>query len=326
MKTEDLNEQGDFEKRSLNCFETLLHGYRRAKNSGIGESEADSLEGRMTHLPTDPFSRKLMKLFNYDYLVLSESIENIIEKALRIRDAMQDRQRFVQINEQYYRLPLLPKDTFLKKLEVYNNEGELCYVLKGRLQVSFTALCSRVMHGKNKSPVFSLKKKTEYHKKLEIYYYSDHVTLSSTDREDYYNFFCDYFGKLQFLKYLNARSVRQSVSACQSSSFSPKAFDGFLRLTAPRQVLWVYFLFRLMGLKLRVNAEIATMTRFLHILNHMNIEDYKNSYFYKLASKAPYVKDDRHLLKELEFVKISFQKSNLPTGDIEKEIVNLVTN
>lgn len=99
-----------------------------------------------------------------------------------------------------------------------------------------------------------------------------------------------------------------------------------LNLTSSQQVLWAYFLFRLMGLKLRVNVEAAIITRFLLIVNRTELDDYKKSYFYKLVSKAPYVKEDKNLLADLETVRLHFQKGNLPTGDIEKEILNLITN
>jgi hypothetical protein len=75
-----------------------------------------------------------------------------------------------------------------------------------------------------------------------------------------------------------------------------------------------------------VNVEAAIITRFLLILNRTELDDYKKSYIYKLVSKAPYVKEDKNLLADLETVRLHFQKGNLPTGDIEKEILNLITN
>ncbi len=106
---------------------------------------------------------------------------------------------------------------------------------------------------------------------------------------------------------------------------TPKALEEALNLSSSQQVLWAYFLFRLMGLKLRVNVEISIITRFLHIVNKIDLEEYKNSYFYKLVSKAPYVKEDKKLLHDLEIIRLHFQKSNLPIGEIEKEILNLIT-
>ena len=73
-------------------------------------------------------------------------------------------------------------------------------------------------------------------------------------------------------------------------------FSEIQSLTSSQQVLWGYFFFRIIGLRLRVNVEVAVLTRFLHVLNNIELEDYKNSYFYKLLSKAPYVKEDRNLL------------------------------
>ncbi len=107
---------------------------------------------------------------------------------------------------------------------------------------------------------------------------------------------------------------------------SPQALDRILKLSSSQQVLWAYFLFRLMGLQLRVNMEVSMMTRFLLIVNRTSLDEYKNSYFYKLVQKAPYVKNDKKLLADLEMIKLHFQQSNLPTGDIDNEILKLITN
>ncbi len=64
----------NFEKKSLATFEKLLQGYRRATQSSAWESNMNELVGKLTHLPTDPFPIKLMELFDYNYLVLSEDI------------------------------------------------------------------------------------------------------------------------------------------------------------------------------------------------------------------------------------------------------------
>jgi len=84
-----------FEKDSLVTFEKLLQGYRKAKQSSAWEDKLDLLVDKMTHLPTDPFSQKLMRLFNYNYLVVSEPIDDIIEKSLKIREQMKHTQRYV---------------------------------------------------------------------------------------------------------------------------------------------------------------------------------------------------------------------------------------
>ena len=327
MKEDELNLSEKFERDCLAVFEKLLQGYRKAKQSGIWESNMDGLVNKLTHLPTAPFPGELMRLFDYNYLVLSEDIKEIIDKAIAIREQMKHTKRFVKIYERYYSLPFLPKNTHLKRLEVSNHEGELCYLLEGKLRVRLKKLLRWLLPGRKKTQlqdVFTFKQKTTQFKNLEIYYYSPYVDLSSTSPEDYYTFFCDYYGKIQFNRYFSTKEILTLVPN-QIFNQSPKALEEVLNLSRSQQVLWAYFLFRLMGLKLRVNVEVAIVTRFLHIVNRIKLDDYKNSYYYKLVSKAPYVKEDKNLLRDLETIRFHFQKSNLPTGDIEKEILNLVT-
>ena len=317
-----------FEKDCLAIFEKMLQGYRRANQSSVWESNMDGLVDKLTHLPNDPFPIKLMELFDYNYLVLSESIECIIEKALVIREQMKHTQRFVKVNERYFSLPFLSQNTHLKRLEVFNHEGELCYLLVGKLRISFSKLLPLLMPGNKKvqiQDVLTFKQKTIQYKKLEIYYYSPFIDLSTINLNNYYDFFCDYYGKIQFVKYFSSKD-KASVTPGLNLKHSPKALEEILNLTSSQQVLWAYFLFRLMGLKLRVNVEVAILTRFLLIVNRTDLDEYKNSYFYKLVSKAPYVKEDKNLLSDLETIRLHFQKSNLPTGDIEKEILKLITN
>jgi hypothetical protein len=318
----------NFERDSLAAFEKLLQGYKKANQSLAWESNLDELVEKLTHLPTAPFPTQLMKLFDYNYLILSESIESIIEKALQIREQMQHKQRFVRMEEQYFSLPFLPKNTHIKNLKVFNHEGELCYHLVGKLYIELNRLLLCFRPGKKKlsfQDIIKFKQKSIQLKDLEIYYYSPFLDLTTTTPQSYYDFFCDYYGKTQFLKYFTSKELI-SLTLENTLRNTPKALEEMLNLTSSQQVLWAYFLFRLMGLKLRVNVEAAIITRFLLIVNRTELDDYKKSYFYKLVSKAPYVKEDKNLLADLETVRLHFQKGNLPTGDIEKEILNLITN
>jgi len=322
----------NFERDSLTAFEKMLQGYKKAKQSLVWESNMDDLIERMTHLPTAPFPTELMKLFDYNYLVLSDDISTLIQKALQMREQMQHTQRFVHIEEKYYSLPFLPKNTFLKKLKVFNNEGELCYQQIGKLYIRFNRLLIWILPGRKSfsfHDIFTFKQKSIQLRDLEIYYYSPFLDLTTTDPQCYYDFFCDYYGKTQFLKYFNTKDI---ISFALDNSFdntlhnTPKALEEILKLTSSQQVLWAYFLFRLMGMKLRLHIDAAMMTRFLLIVNRNDLEDYKKSYFYKLVSKAPFVKEDKKLLADLETIRLHFQKSKLPTGDIDEEILNLITN
>ncbi len=316
----------DFEKDCLAVFENLLQGYRKAKDTAVWESKVDNLVEKLTHLPTAPFPIELMKLFDYNYLVQSEDINSIIEKALVLREQMKHTRRYVTIKERYFSSLLLPNNTHLKRLEVYNNEGELCYLQVGKIRVRPKVLLQWVLPGHKYitiQDVVNFSQKSINLKKLEIYYYSPFVDLSSTNHQDYYNFFCDYFGKIQFLKYFNSNGKVDDYPVLQQPT--PRKFEEILRLTSAQQVLWAYFLFRLLGLKLRVEVTSAALARFLCVVNGISLDGYKNSYFYTLLDKAPYIKKDKNLLVDLEVIRLHFQERNLPTGDIEKVIIEIVT-
>ncbi|MCK4922001.1 MAG: hypothetical protein KAS71_13210, partial [Bacteroidales bacterium] len=211
---------------------------------------------------------------------------------------------------------------------VFNHEGELCFLQVGKLRVRYGKLLKCIIPG-NKNVLlqdaFRFRQKSVQYKKLEIYYYSPFLDLSTTNPDSFYDFFCDYHGKIQLINYL-ATKDKVSIIPDVNHTHYPQALENILSLTSSQQVLWAYFLFRLIGLKLRVNIEVAMLTRFLLIVNRTDLNEYKNSYFYKLVSKAPYVKEDNKLLPDLETIRVYFQQSNLPTGDIEKEILNLITN
>lgn len=318
----------NFERDSLAAFEKLLQSYKKADQTLAWESNLNELVGKLTHVPTAPFPTQLMKLFDYNYMVLSEDIESIIEKALLIREQMQDKQRFICMEEDYFSLPFFPKHTHIKKLKVYNHEGELCYHLIGKIYLELNRLLFWFSPGKNKlsfHDIIKFKHKTIHLRDLEIYYYSPFLDLTTTEPQHYYKFFCDYYGKTQLLKYFSTKEII-SLTPDNHLRNTPKALEEILKGSSSQQVLWAYYLFRLMGLKLRINVEVVIITRFLLILNRIEIDYYKKSYCYKLVSKAPYIKDDKKLLVDLETVRLHFQKSNLPTNDIDKEILNLIRN
>jgi hypothetical protein len=286
------------------------------------------LVDKLTHLSNAPFPIKLMELFNYNFLVLSESIESIIEKALAIREQMKHTQRFVDVHERYFSLPFLSSNKHLKRLEVFNHDGELCYLQIGKIRFNLIKLLKWLISGnKDVMPedAICFKQKSIQYKYLEIYYYSPFLDLSTTNPINYYNFFCDYYGKIQLINYLASKDKACSTSEI-ALNHSPQALQKVLSLSSSQQVLWGYFLFQLIGLQLRVNVEVAILTRFLLLVNRTNPDEYRNSYFYKLVQKAPRVKEDKKLLSDLEIIRMHFQRSNLPTGDIENEILKLITN
>ncbi len=318
-----------FERDSLGVFEKLLQGYQKAQKSIAWESNMDSLIDKMTHLPTAPFPSELMKMFDYNYLILSEDISTIIQKALVIRRSMEHKRRYVRIEKRYYTCPCLPKETYLKWIKVFNHEGDLCYHENRKIDIKWNRLLNCFFTRTNKTffqNVFTFEQKVLVQKNLEIYHYSPFVDLTQKDPISYYNFFCDYYGKTQFLKYFSTKDTVVSNSLDTSYINKASTLEEVRKLTSSQQVLWAYFIFRLLGLNLRINLEVAIMTRFLLMINKTSFVEYKKSYFYKLVSKAPYVKDDKKLLPDLEIIKLHFKNENLPTNDIENEIEKLITN
>lgn len=314
-----------FEKDSLAAFEKLLLGYQKAKQSSAWIEKIDVLVAKMTHLPNDPFSQELIALFSYHYSVLSEDIETIIDKSLILREQKENKQRFVTINRRFYNIPFLPRKTFLKSLRVFNHEGVECYRVKSEMQINFSILIKWIIGNKEyKFPdLFSFNPKVKQFHILEIYHYSQYINLSNTNRKDYYDFFCDYYSKMQLINYLDNKLTSKTLTKPQ---FQQLPLLLVQNLSTSQQVLWAYFFFRLMGLKLRVNTDASTLTRFLHILNNIPTKDYKKSYYYTLSTRAPYIKEDKNLLKDLETVRLHFIQCKLPVEDIEKEIFTLVSN
>ena len=220
----------------------------------------------------------------------------------------------------------LPSNTHLKKLEVFNHEGELCYKQTGKLRYNFKQVLKFLVPWNRrvrfKDAVYFKQITTQY-QDLEIYYYSPIVDLSSTNPNDYYRFFCDYYGKTQFLNYFKTK-VKDIPTALSGQFYMSKRIDKVLSLSSSQQVLWAYFVFRLLGLKLRLNLEASMLARFLLMMNRAEVDDYRNSYYYKLFNKAPYIKEGKSLVVELEKTRMLFKEGNLPTDDIDEVIAKLL--
>ncbi len=316
----------NFEKDCLAVFEKLLQGYKRAKQTSAWESEMNALVDKLTHLPTDSFSLELMELFDYHYLVLSEPIEVILKQALELREQMEHTQRFVTIDEQYFSLPFLSPNTHIKSLEVFNHDDELCYKQVGKISCNFKHLLKWI-NPWDKTVSFQevvlIKHTITQHQDLEIYHYSTIVDLSSTSPPDYYQFFCDYYGKTQFLNYFKTK-VKDTPTGISGEFYISRRIDQILKLSSAQQVLWAYFVFNLLGLKLRLNLDASFLAKFLLLMNRAEIDDYRNSYYYKLFNKAPYIKEGKSLIIELEKTRMLFKEGNLPTDDIDKLIAQLL--
>lgn len=315
-----------FEKDCLAVFEKLLQGYKRATQTSTWESDINALVDKLTLLPTAPFPIELMKLFDYEYLVLSTPIDEIIQKSLLLQKQLKHTQRKVTINEQYYSIPFMPKHTYLKQFEVFNDEDELCYEKVGRISVDFRLFCKWLLplgRSVEFQETIIYKQQIKQYRELEIYHYSPFIDVDSSSPEDYYNFFCDYYGKVQFLNYFRTKALDEPELITGQFQTAVR-IEKVLGLSSTQQVLWAYFIFRLMGLKLRHNLEVSTITKFLLLMNRTDLSDYRNSYLYKQFKKAPHILNGKNLLIELEKTRLLFKEGNLPTNDIEEVIAELL--
>ena len=165
-------------------------------------------------------------------------------------------------------------------------------------------------------------------KELRIYFYSPIVNIHTTDLNKYFEFYIDYYSKKLFRDFLTGYLAHTKPIIGSHKSFQangdreqdePADFNTS-KFTKAQIVLLTYYYFRELGLEPRVESYVSTMVRFLHIITRTNYTKTKNSVYYKMALKAPNFKTDRNLIKDLEVVKTEFERVELPTIEIEKEI------
>lgn len=75
-----------------------------------------------------------------------------------------------------------------------------------------------------------------------------------------------------------------------------------LTLTNSQQVLTVYYVLDCWGVRPRINADIADIARFMHLLTGRAYTCVDNSVFYKKLKRAPNFKKDQGLIKDLEVI------------------------
>lgn len=76
--------------------------------------------------------------------------------------------------------------------------------------------------------------------------------------------------------------------------------------TRKRQALLFYFLLKLIGIDARQGGSMAAVTRFGHVLFNWPYTNISNAGLYDIVKDLPYVKADKLLLIDLEFVKRQF--------------------
>jgi hypothetical protein len=94
--------------------------------------------------------------------------------------------------------------------------------------------------------------------------------------------------------------------------------------TRARQILMFHFLLKLAGMT-RLNASARKFAQFAHFLFRYPTDNIDGSEIYKLIKQAPYVKEGKALIKELEFVKKQFELIECTEGVdlVQKEIDSL---
>ncbi|MEN8883680.1 MAG: hypothetical protein ABF244_05560 [Flavobacteriaceae bacterium] len=293
-----------FEKDSLEKFERILQSYRRAKESSHLAIDMEKTIEMLLDFPTDELSISMMKLFDFEYLVKGISIDKLIAKALCYEKEILATPRSIKVKLSFYKFPFVGKEKYLKRYETFNHKDECCYLIKGVFRVSL----SKGVYYYQNNTVF---------KELEIHKYSKYLSDSQNTSDCFYSFFMDYHSKVLFVKYFsNLKKEEGRIS----SNATKNILTEVLQMTNAQQVLWSYFFFRGIGLKLRLNLEGAMLTRFVHAINQMELKNYRNSYVHKLVMKAPYVKSDKNLVTDLLLIKSHFQKCGFSTLEIENEI------
>jgi hypothetical protein len=91
--------------------------------------------------------------------------------------------------------------------------------------------------------------------------------------------------------------------------------------TRSRQILLFYFVLKLLG-KSRSTAKLIELAEFGHVLFAWPTDNASNGAIYRMLKDAPYLKQDKSLLTDLEFIKKQFERIEHTEGAIlvQKEI------
>ena len=87
--------------------------------------------------------------------------------------------------------------------------------------------------------------------------------------------------------------------------------DGSPEFTLSRQLLTLYFLLKTLGIEPRNTVDIAPVARFAHLITGTSFHTLQNSNLYKKLKKVPNFKEDKALIKDLEFIIPFFKEINL---------------
>lgn len=116
---------------------------------------------------------------------------------------------------------------------------------------------------------------------------------------------------------LEAQKLIDSPDELNRQGFKSKSKE----YTRIRQMLLFYFILKLMGMS-RLDSSARKYAQFAHVLFYYPTNNIDGSEVYKMLKQAPYLKEKKSLLKELEFVKHQFELIDSAEGIalVQKEI------
>lgn len=98
----------------------------------------------------------------------------------------------------------------------------------------------------------------------------------------------------------------------------------FQEINLSRQVLTLYYLMIEAGVHGRTNANVSDIARLAHVLFNKSFTTIQNSEVYKKFRNVPSIKEDKHLVKDLEFILPYFTALGMEkaVSEIRKDIDN----
>jgi hypothetical protein len=126
--------------------------------------------------------------------------------------------------------------------------------------------------------------------------------------------------------------VKSWIELKKRTSSNEQLIDGMVNqafnnseISRKKQVLIFYYLLNALSVN-RNEVSVSTQARFIHAVLGQPINDINNSQLYKLMKQAPYLSEDKTLIKDLQAVKTMFDSLSLNTISdmIEKEINSIL--
>lgn len=145
--------------------------------------------------------------------------------------------------------------------------------------------------------------KTQLFQKLKI----TEPILDYEEYETYINYLHHYLGKwLDGLYLLPINTPHSTTNELPKLPEQPEQNTKKSEYNRSRQLLLFYYFAKSAGL-VRQGTSLRALAQFAHYLFNYPNDNIDNSEVYKQLKKAPYIKEDSYLLKDLELVKQQFE-------------------